>query len=107
MLAEGVPTLVAELLDRVYLALILDLDETLLVANSASTIENRMESCRRARWDACLQTAGNHGLLLRICSHAGETACATLQSCLLCAVLACCAPLCMHSARLRPLHCCI
>lgn len=49
VLADGLPTLVAELLDRVYLALILDLDETLLIANSATTIENRMDSCRRAR----------------------------------------------------------
>lgn len=45
----GVPTVTADLLEKSQVAVILDLDETLLVANSASTFENRMDSCRRAR----------------------------------------------------------
>eukprot|EP00200_Dunaliella_tertiolecta_P007936 CAMPEP_0202376530 /NCGR_PEP_ID=MMETSP1127-20130417/7007_1 /ASSEMBLY_ACC=CAM_ASM_000462 /TAXON_ID=3047 /ORGANISM="Dunaliella tertiolecta, Strain CCMP1320" /LENGTH=841 /DNA_ID=CAMNT_0048974333 /DNA_START=163 /DNA_END=2685 /DNA_ORIENTATION=- len=49
LLAAGIPSLVCAMLDRSQMGLIFDLDETLLVAHSANTVEGRMESCRKAR----------------------------------------------------------
>lgn len=44
------PSLVTAMLDKGQLGLIFDLDETLLVAHTLSSIESRIESCRKAKW---------------------------------------------------------
>lgn len=42
-------TTVSNMIESGRLALVFDLDETLLVANSSSSLENRLEACRKAR----------------------------------------------------------
>lgn len=54
VLAAGIPSLVCAMLERSQMGLIFDLDETLLVAHSANTIEGRQESCRKARCEGAL-----------------------------------------------------
>ena len=49
LLVPRVAGLVSSVLDAGRLALVFDLDETLLVANSASQLDNRVEACRKAR----------------------------------------------------------
>lgn len=48
-LTVGLASLAASMLDSSRLALIFDLDETLLVANSSSNLDTRIDNCRRQR----------------------------------------------------------
>ena len=49
VLVPYLATSVATMIEASKLALVFDLDETLLVANSSSTLDTRMEACRKAR----------------------------------------------------------
>lgn len=49
VLVPMLSTTVSNMIESGRLALVFDLDETLLVANSASSLDNRLEQCRKLR----------------------------------------------------------
>lgn len=49
ILPPNLPSLVCYMLDKAQLGLVFDLDETLVVAHTAGTVDSRIDSCRKAR----------------------------------------------------------